>query len=251
MKPAGIAPTRGTNASSYEWILDVGIRPLNPADPVDYLTIPDITALQPNASPTTSDGTTYANKGQQDQVTIGEGFNLAVNVKVVTDASGEVIPGLALLIEAANAMLDQDRAADRVISVRWYHYKIPNLAYEFTAEVNWTRANTGNTDNEFLSFTLTSKGDRKSIANPALDPVALPTIVDITPEGVASGGIIRVSGTALAGATSVTVDDVSTPFVQVGGTAVYVTLGAGTAGPVPVVVKTTGGESAPKQYTRG
>lgn len=251
MKPAGIAPTRGTNASSYEWILDVGIRPVNPADPIDYMTIPDITALQPNASPTTSDGTTYANKGQTDQITIGEGFNLAVNVKVVTDALGQVIPGLALLIEAANAMLDQDRAGDRVISVRYYHYKIPNLAYEFTAEVNWTRANTGNTDNEFLSFTLTSKGDRKSIANPALGPVPVPTIAAIEPDGVGEGGIIRVSGEALGDVISVTVDGVSAPFVKAGGTALYVTLAAGDAGPVPVVVKTPAGETAPKQYTRG
>ncbi|WP_427870542.1 phage tail tube protein [Leucobacter luti] len=249
-KPVDIAPTRGANASSYEWILDVGIRPTNPSDPVQYLTIPDITALQPNASPKTSDGSTYANKGQDDQVTVGEGFNLAVNVKVVTDAQGEPIPGLALLIEAANAMLDQDRAGDRVISVRYYHYKIANLAYEFTAEVNWTRANTGNADNEFLSFTLTSKGDRKPITNPALAPVTAPSITSAEPAGVTAGGIVRVGGEGVARATGVTVGGEAATSIPAGG-ALYVTMPAGTAGSAPIIVTSSAGASAPFDYTRG
>lgn len=166
-KPADIAPTRGTNRSSYEWILDVAAVPEGATTP-SWLTIPDITALQPNSTPTQTEGGTYGHKGQQSQDTIGEGFNLSVNVKVITDEDGEVIPGLELLIDAANALLDDARADDRVVLVRYYHYKIASLAYQMTADVNWTRANTGNTDNEFMSFTLTSKGDRKAITNPAL-----------------------------------------------------------------------------------
>ncbi len=166
-KPADIAPTRGTNRSSYEWILEVAAVPEGSTTPT-WLLIPDITALQPNSTPTQTEGGTYANKGQQSQDTIGEGFSLSVNAKVITDEDGEVVPGLELLIDAANALLDQARAGERVIKVRYYHYEIASLAYEMTAEVNWTRANTGNSDNEFMSFTLTSKGDRKVITNPAL-----------------------------------------------------------------------------------
>ena len=246
-----VAPTRGTNRSSYEWIMEVGLPPANPGDPIDWQLVPDITALQPNATPTTAEGGTYANKGQQSQDTVGEGFNLGVNVKVVTDDAGEVIPGLNLLIEAANAMLDQDRAGERVVAIRYYHYKIANLAYEFTAEVNWTRANTGNTDNEFMSFTLTSKGDRKPITNPALAPVAAPEVTAATPSGVPEGGIVRVTGTGFKGASGVTVGGDAAVFVLVGGTALYVTMPAGDAGSAPIVVTTPAGASAAFSYTRG
>ncbi len=249
--PVDIAPTRGANASSYEWIMDVGVLPANPGDPVDYLNIPDITALQPNSTPTQADDGTYANKGKQSQRTVGEGFNLAVNVKVVTDGNGDVIPGLNLLIEAANALLDEDRADESVLAIRYYHYKIANLAYEFTAEVGWTRANTDNTSNEFMSFTLTSKGDRKSIVNPALAAPTAPTIADALPAAVAEGGIVRVTGAAFKNVTGVTIDDDPAPFVLVGTTALYVTMPAGDAGAAPIVVTTAAGASSPFSYTRG
>ena len=245
-----IAPTRGTNRSSYEWILEVGVLPANPGDPIDWFIAPDITALQPNSTPTQTDGGTYANKGQQSQDTIGEGFNLAVNVKVVTDESGDVIPALNLLIEAANALLDQDRAGERVLAIRYYHYRIANLAYEMTAEVGWTRVNTGNTDNEFLSFTLTSKGDRKPIVNPATLPVSAPELTDALPSGAAEGEIVRVTGTGIKGVTGVTVGGVAATYVVTGGTAVYVTLPAGDPGAAPIVVTTGAGASAPLSYTR-
>lgn len=246
-----VAPTRGTNRSSYEWIMEVGLLPADPGDPIDYQLIPDITALQPNSTPTQTDGGTYANKGQQSQDTVGEGFNLTVNVKVVTDEDGDVIPGLTFLIEAANAMLDQERAGERVVAIRYYHYKIANLAYEFTAEVNWTRANTGNADNEFLSFTLTAKGDRKPITNPATLPVAGPVVTGASPADVEEDGIVRVTGTGLNGATGVTIGGETAAFVPIGGTALYVTMPAGDAGSAPIVVTTPAGASSPFAYTRG
>lgn len=249
--PTQIAPTRGTNASSYEWILDVGIVPENPGDPIDWLNVPDITALAPNSTQTTADGSTYANQGQTDTATIGESFNLSVNVKVVTDTAGDVIPALNLMIEAANALLDQERAGDRVLAIRFYHYKLANMAYEYTADITWTRQNTGNVDLEFLAFTLTGKGDRKVIPNPALVPLAVAALVSALPSGAAEGDIVRITGSDLKGATSVKFGtDEAATFVIVGGTAIYATLPAGTAGSAAIIVTTSAGASNSLAYTR-
>lgn len=248
-KPADVAPTRGTNAASYEWILEVGVIPPG-GGAVDYELIPDITSLAPNSSPTTTDAATYANKGQQDQSTIGEGFNLAVDVKVVTDEIGEVIPGLAILIEAANALLDQDLVANRVISIRYYHYKIAALAYEFTAEVAWSRRNSGNAENEFMSFTLTSKGDRKVIENPATTPAAAAVLTEATPTGATEGEIVKIIGTGMKGATAVKFGaTAATMFAYVNG-AIYATLPAGAAGSAAITVTTSAGDSNALEYTR-
>ncbi|WP_300733699.1 hypothetical protein [Pseudomonas sp.] len=249
--PAEIKPTQGVSESSYAWILEVGLLPTTPGGPIDWHTIPDQTAMQPNSTPTQTDGGTYAHKGQAAQDTIGESFVLNTNVKVITDAAGEVIPGVEILIAAANALLSDDLASSRVIAVRFYHYRIASLAYEFTADVTWTRANTGNTDNEFLSITLTAKGDRKSIANPALSDVGVvPGIDTATPEGVAEGGLVRLDGANLRHVTVVKVDTATAEFVKANG-ALYVTMPAGSPGPASIVVETAQEAGPAFSYTRG
>lgn len=249
--PSQIAPTRGKNASTYEWIFDVAEIPLNEGDPFNWQNIPDITALAPNSTATTTDGGTYANQGQANLITTGESFNLNVNVKMVTDADGHPIVPVAMLLEAANALLDQDRAGDRILAFRYYHYKVPQWAYQFTADVSWTRANTGNTDLEFLSLTLSAKGDRKVIPNPALQGVEAPTLAQALPAGAEDGQYVRVTGTGLKGVTGITVGGTEAQFVYVDPTAVYVTLPAGDPGPAPIVATVAGTDTAPLAYTRG
>lgn len=168
-KPAAITPTQGLNANSYEWILDLATRPVAPETEPTWINFPDITAVQSNATDRTSDGTTYAHKGQESLDVIGESFTLQLNAKLVKNSDGELHPAMALLIEAANAKLEGGNPEMREILARYYHYWVPELAYEYTCEVSWTRANTGNADVEFLQVTLTSKGDRKVIENPALE----------------------------------------------------------------------------------
>ncbi|MFA5608312.1 MAG: IPT/TIG domain-containing protein [Leucobacter sp.] len=249
--PTDIVPTQGTNASSYEWILDVAAVPVGAADP-DWITFPDITALQPNQSDRTSDGSTYANKGQEDTAVIGETFNLALNAKPVKNALGEIHPALALLLAAANAKIPGGDASKRTILARYYHYDIPDLAYEYTCEVSWTRANTGNADVEFFSFTLTSKGDRKVITNPALEAPVAPTITTALPTEAVEGAWVEVTGTGFANATSVKFgDDEATAFVLASGARLLAQVPAGDAGPAAIVVSTPAGASSPFSYTRG
>lgn len=171
--PNDVTPTQGTNASSYEWLLDVAPMPIANEDP-DFILFPDITALQPNQTDRTSDGATYAHKGQEANDVIGESFNLSLNAKLVKNAAGEVHPALAVILASANAKLPGGDPSKKIFKARYYHYWVPELAYEYTCEATWSRANTGNADNEFLSVTLTSKGDRKLIDNPALEGATPP-----------------------------------------------------------------------------
>jgi hypothetical protein len=158
---ADIAPTQGENGNSFEWLWDICADPT--ADPKVYLNVPDITGLAPAAPPKQKDDTTYANKGQTSQSKTGEEFTLQVQVKGVKDDTGEFQPELLVLIHAADS-----KGKDNVVGYRYYHATSAALAYEGTAGVEWTRANTDNDSVEFFSFTLTGKGDRTKITNPAL-----------------------------------------------------------------------------------
>lgn len=163
-------PTQGLNGQSYEFHLDVAPLPEAPETEPTWLRGPDVTGLQPTPSPKTADGTTYANRGQDDVSTVGETFTLTFDAKAVKNSEGKVQAFIALLIAAAQAHLDGGDATKKVIAARVYHEWIEELSWEFTAEVSFTRTNTGNADIEFFTFTLTSKGDRKVVPNPALLP---------------------------------------------------------------------------------
>lgn len=162
------APTQGLNGQSFEWKLDIAPIPALPATEPTWLTCPDITSLQPNPSPKTTDGTTYANRGQDDTATIGETFTIGYDAKVVKNNEGKVAPYLSLLIAAAQANVSGGDPTKKVIKARVYHEWIEELSWELSVEVSFQRKNTGNADVEFLTFTLTGKGDRKIVPNPAL-----------------------------------------------------------------------------------
>jgi len=156
-----ITPTSGDVGNSFEWIWDICANPTAPSP--TWVNVPDITGLTPNPAPKYKDGTTYANKGQTSQSKTGEDFTLSVQVKGVKDVTGEFQPELLILIEAADSIGDEN-----VIGFRYYHATSPSLAYQGTAAVNWSRANTGNDDIEFFQFELTGQGDRVKIPNPAV-----------------------------------------------------------------------------------
>ncbi|KRC60611.1 hypothetical protein ASE14_06360 [Agromyces sp. Root81] len=81
--------------------------------------------------------------------------------------------------------------------------------------------------------------------------VAAPVLTALAPdEGPVAGGTpVTITGTDLAGATSVTVDGVSVPFTQVSDTEISFTTPAHAAGPVDVVVTTPGGASNALPFT--
>lgn len=161
---ASVAPTAGDNGNSFEWLWNICADPSG-ATPV-YVNVPDITGLNPAAPPKKKDDTTYANKGQTSSSKVGEDWTMQVQVKGVKDVSGEFQPELLILIGAADASGD-----DNVIGYQYYHATSAALAYQGTAGVEWTRANTDNDSVEFFSFTLTGRGDRVKITNPGITTV--------------------------------------------------------------------------------
>lgn len=161
-------PTQGLNGQSYEYHLDVAVLPVAPETEPTWLRAADITGIQPTPSMKTADGTTYAHRGQDDVSTVGETFTSTFDAKAVKNAEGKVQAFIALLLAAAQGHLAGGDATKKVIAARIYHEWIEELSWEFTAEVSFTRKNTGNADIEFFTFTLTSKGDRKVVENPAL-----------------------------------------------------------------------------------
>ena len=245
------APTQGVNGNSYEMKLDVAPLVVSPAEP-SWLVCPDITALQPNPSPKTADGGTYANRGQDDPVGIGESFTLGYDAKVVRNSEGKVAPYMGLLLAASNAHLPGGDPSKKVIMARAYHEWIAELAWQFTAEVSFQRKNTGNADVEFFSFTLTAKGDRKVIPNPALDAPSAPTVTAAEPSAAEEGAWVEILGTGFADATSVTFGGVAaTSFLLATGGRLFAQMPAGTAGSAPIVVTTPAGASTAFAYTRG
>lgn len=153
-------PTAGSIANSYElcWDIDTGT-----TGTPTWLNIPDITGINPQPSPKMTDVTTYANHGSDNQTKTGEAFTASFDVLAVRGLKGEFQPELLALLALA---APETRGAAAVGHFRYYDEMGASYAFEFTGTVQETRKNTGNSDPGVFSFTITSKGDRKSIANP-------------------------------------------------------------------------------------
>ncbi len=244
------APTEGVNGNSYEFKLDVAPLVSAPTEP-SWLVCPDITTLQPNPQPKTADGGTYAHRGQDAPVGMGEAFTLGYDAKVIRNSEGKVAPFMALLLAASNASLPGGDPSKKVIMARVYHEWIEELAWQLSAEVSFQRKSTGNADVEFFSFTLTGQGDRKVIANPALDAPSAPTITAAEPSGAAEDEWIEILGTGFGDATGVTVGGSAAVFVPSTGGRMFVKIPAGDAGSAPIIVTTPAGPSSAFAYTRG
>lgn len=153
-------PTEGSVANSYELCLDINTGTV--AAPV-WANIPDVTGIAPQGTPRMADAGTYAHHGQNAQSKIGEDFTFDFQVSAIRDETGEFQSYLVALLAAA---APETRGQDAVKAFRYYDELGASYAFEFSGTVQESRTNTGNADPGFFSFTVTSKGDRKSIANP-------------------------------------------------------------------------------------
>lgn len=154
------APTVGSPANSYElvWDIDTGT-----AETPTWVNIPDITGVNPSATPKLQDTATYANHGNEAMSKTGETFTASFDVLAVRDSAGEFQAELLALL-ALSAPETRGQAA--VGHFRYYDEMGASYAFEFSGTVQDTRKNTGNADPAFFSFTITGKGERKTIVNP-------------------------------------------------------------------------------------
>jgi hypothetical protein len=239
-----VAPTQGDNGNSFEWLWDIAA--FVPNDPAPaWVNVPDITGLDPKPTNQMKDDTTYANKGKTSQAKIGEDFTLAVQVKGVKDLTGEFQPELLILLAAT------DPDSDGLIRYRYYHATSPSLAYQGTAVVEASRANTDNNSTEFFSFNMTGKGDRTKITNPGVTTPA-PALSSALPSGAAEGELVTIKGSALTDASAVKFGaSNASDYTVVNDNTIVASVPAGSAGSAAISVVTPAGTSDNLPYTRG
>lgn len=238
-----VAPTQGDNGNSFEWLWDIASYTPGDDNP-EWLNVPDITGLDPKPTNQMKDDTTYANKGKTSQAKTGEDFTLGVQVKGVKDLTGEFQPELLVLLAAT------DPDADGIIRYRYYHATSPSLAYQGTAVVEASRANTDNNSNEMFSFNMTGRGDREKITNPGVTTPA-PVVSSASPSGAATGDLVTIKGSGFTGTTSVKFGTTAaTTTSVVNDNTIVAVMPSGSAGAANITVVTPAGTSNALAYTR-
>lgn len=158
---ATVAPTEGSVAQSYEYIVDVATPPVAPGTK-SYVNVPDITGLNPQAPAQLQDVTTYANKGQQAQTKVGSAPTVAFNILKIRDNTGEFQPEWLILKNASDQTGKQN-----LVWLRWYDALGASDAYEgLFLVVRDGRPETGAQGPGWDAFTFTAAGPVLPIENP-------------------------------------------------------------------------------------
>lgn len=86
---------------------------------------------------------------------------------------------------------------------------------------------------------------------PAVPPSTVPSVDGVTPNGAATGDLVRITGSGFTGTISVTFGGVAAEFLEVDDNVLHAAVPAGAPGVVPVVVTNAVGASLPVDYERG
>lgn len=154
---------------SYEYAVDIDVS----ADPMtpSWQRIRFISAVDPQVTPVTEDAATYDDKGAPNEVKLSESWTLGFTVQQHRQSDGTYLPEVEKLLELSRPDAVGNAATGRF---RWYDYPNqgtpnPDEAYEGDATVAVNRGQTGNASIGGWSVTLTGRGRRRSIPNPATD----------------------------------------------------------------------------------
>lgn len=160
--------TEGDLGFSYELQIDIDedFSLAVPTGTPDWTQLAFITNVQPGNDKNFADAATYKDRGAARQAITGESWQLTFDHQVQRLATGEYIPTLQMLVDAAKFGRRNKRAQ---VHVRFYDTEGADYAFDGNAYVAMSRANTGNNDIAALSFTLTGTGALTAIDNPAAD----------------------------------------------------------------------------------
>lgn len=140
------------------------------------------------------------------------------------------------------------------IWVRWYDRNGAPEAYKGRAIVGWVPSKTGVADLDEITATFTGDGILTPITNPGT-AATKPLLISATPSAVAQGGMVQITGSALAGTTGaagVKFGGVNaTSYIVVSDNLIVAIMPAGAAGSAPIVVTNGVGASDALPYTRG
>lgn len=244
-------PAGTTLGKSFEHGLDVN---LGTYDNPDWQPFRRISGWAPVFARVTSDVTTYDDQGDTNEDVAGRTFSAALTAQGNRNpVTGKLLRELDRTIRASRA-----KGEEAILDVRFYHKPEtgtpdPDDAGRAFVTVEATRQNTGNSESEVYSISLSGKGAYEPIPNPFTGWAATaPVISTVTPDGAATGDLVTINGTGFSGATKVTIGGGSTSveFVVMNPATIVAVMPSGSAGDVPVVVTTPGGASAQFTLTR-
>lgn len=235
---------------SFEWGLDINLGTYG--SPV-WQPFRRISGFTPSYPPTTADVTTYDDRGASNNEITGRGFACAFTAQANRNPStGLYLPEIESIIAAGKA-----KGEGAVRDIRFYHKPDigaahPNEAGRAQVTVDVSRQNTGNSETEVYSVSLTGKGEHEPIVNPFTGwATTAPVLATVTPAGLGTGGLVIINGSGLLGATVVKFGTPNaTSFQVISNAAIAAVLPSGSAGQVAITVTTPGGVSAPLNYTR-
>ncbi len=209
-----------------------------------WIDVKGISTMQSAIAPTLQSTNDYDSDGWNDstKTMLGWSFSLTLMRKGADEASFD--PGQQVL-EAAHDKFGDDGVAH----IRWYDRNgATGEAYEGYAEVGWAPAGGAPDALNTVAVTLTGKGARTAITNPAAVP-AVPRVASLSPaSGAAAGGslvtIIGDNFTGTTGATGVKFGATNaTNYSVVNDERIVATAPANTTGAKQVVVTNAAGPS--------
>lgn len=245
-------PAGTTLGKSFEHGLDIN---LGTHDAPIWQPFRRISAWNPTFARVTSDVTTYDDLGDTNEDVTGRTFSAAFTAQGNRSATtGKLLRELDRVIRASRA-----KGEEAILDVRFYHKPEngtpdPDDAGRAFVTVEATRQNTGNSESEVYSITLTGKGPYEPIVNPFTGwGATAPVISLVSPEGATSNDLVTITGTGFSGATKVTIGggSSSVEFSVISPATIAAVMPSGSAGNVPVVVTTPGGVSTAFTFARG
>ncbi len=236
---------------SYEHGLDINLGTYD--NPV-WQPFRRISGWAPAFARVTTDVTTYDDMGDTNEAVSGRTFSAAFTAQGNrSTVTGKLLPELDRVIQASRA-----KGEAAILDVRFYHKPEtgtpdPDDAGRAFVTVEATRQNTGNSESEVYSITLSGKGAYEPITNPFGGwGATAPVIATVTPEDAGDGELVTINGTGFSGATAVSIGGTAAPeFEVMSPSTIVAVMPVGDAGDVPVIVTTPGGVSTAFTFTRG
>jgi hypothetical protein len=137
------------------------------------------------------------------------------------------------------------------VYVRWYDRNGGTEAFSGRAVVGYSAAQTGVTDLDAVTLTLSGDGILTTIPNPYQASGGKPVVTSVSPAGQGAGKAVLIVGSGFTGATAVSFGGTNASDYSVqSDQSLTAVLPAGSAGATAVVVTTAAGASVAFTYTR-
>lgn len=214
----------------------------------NWLTFSGLNDMNPSINPNNVDASDYESNGwSASEITM---YDWSIQIKANRKAtSGVEDPAFAAVRACQGQFGDSAR-----LYVRWFRKDGIAEAWSGRAIVSATPSKTGVADLNEWNVTFTGDGILTPITNPYAAGVA-PTILSASPSGVATGGVVQITGQGFAGTVPTTGVKFggtnATSWIVQGDTSIVAVMPAGSAGSAAVTVTNATGTSSSFPYTRG